>query len=426
MELKPGYKQTEVGVIPAAWDVAPLGTLIGPLDAGVSVNSVAKEKDPFAHDKSVLKTSCVLGGRFFPEEHKNIIPQDVHRAKLNPRKGSVIISRANTLELVGECGYVERDYPTLFLSDKLWMTRSEGSETRCDRWLVYLLGSRIFRRSIRDIATGTSGSMKNISKDSLRSLQIPLPPLAEQEAVAEALSDADAVIESLEQLIAKKRYLKQGAMQELLSGKNRLPGFSGEWKTRPVGEVISHCSSGATPHRGHAEYYKGDIKWVTSGELNYNLITDTVEKISKVAAERTNLKLHPVGTFLMAITGLEAAGTRGACGIVGSPATTNQSCMAIYPTHELSTQYLYHCYVYRGNNLALEYCQGTKQQSYTAKLVRILPIDLPPTIEEQTAIAAVLTDIDAEISALSSKLGKTRQIKEGMMHNLLTGRIRLV
>jgi type I restriction enzyme S subunit len=114
-----------VGVLPAAWDVAPLGTLIGPLEAGVSVNSVAKEKDVFSHDECVLKTSCVVGGRFFPEEYKKIVPRDVQRAKLNPRKGCIIISRANTLELVGECGYVERDYPMLFLSDKLWMTRSE-------------------------------------------------------------------------------------------------------------------------------------------------------------------------------------------------------------------------------------------------------------------------------------------------------------
>jgi type I restriction modification DNA specificity protein len=131
------------------------------------------------------------------------------------------------------------------------------------------------------------------------------------------------------------------------------------------------------------------VKWISSGELNYNLITDTLEHISDEAVEKTNLKIHPVGTFLMAITGLEAAGTRGACAIVGSPATTNQSCMAIYTTPELKTEYLYHYYVLRGNQLALRYCQGTKQQSYTAKLVKLLPIDLPSSVEEQTAIASV-------------------------------------
>jgi type I restriction enzyme S subunit len=100
--------------------------------------------------------------------------------------------------------------------------------------------------------------------------------------------------------------------------------------------------------------------------------------------------------------------------------------MAIYPTSELSAEYLYHYYVYRGSELALKYCQGTKQQSYTAKLVRILPIDLPPSVEEQTAIAAVLSNMDAEIAAVEARLSKARQIMQGMMHNLLTGRIRLV
>lgn len=100
--------------------------------------------------------------------------------------------------------------------------------------------------------------------------------------------------------------------------------------------------------------------------------------------------------------------------------------MAIYPTSELRTEYLYHYYVYHGNELALKYCQGTKQQSYTAQLVRILPIDLPPTKEEQSAIASVLTDMDTEIAVLGEKLAKARQVKQGMMQELLTGRIRLV
>lgn len=211
-----------------------------------------------------------------------------------------------------------------------------------------------------------------------------------------------------------------------MTGKRRLPGFNGQWSTRRWGEVIAHCSSGATPYRGRPEYYKGEIKWISSGELNYNVITDTNEKISRLAVERTNLRMHPVGTFLMAITGLEAAGTRGACGIVGSPATTNQSCMAIYPTSELLTPYLFHYYVLRGNKLAFEYCQGTKQQSYTAKLVRLLPIDLPPTTKEQAAIAETLSSMDTSIEKTEERLAKARQINQGMMQTLLTGKVRLV
>jgi type I restriction enzyme, S subunit len=281
---------------------------------------------------------------------------------------------------------------------------------------------------IAKIGNASVGStMINLNQGTLRNLLVPLPRTKdEQKAIAGALSDADALIECLEQLIAKKRHLKQGAMQELLTGQKHLAGFVGDWKTRQLGEVIVHCSSGATPYRGRQEYYKGTVKWITSGELNYNVIADTLEHISEKAVEKTNLKVHPVGTFLMAITGLEAAGTRGACGIVGSPATTNQSCMAIYPSSELKSEYLYHYYVLRGSELALRYCQGTKQQSYTAKLVKLLPIDLPASVAEQTAIAAVLDDMNTELAILNAKLTKARQIKQGMMQELLTGRTRLI
>ncbi len=128
----------------------------------------------------------------------------------------------------------------------------------------------------------------------------------------------------------------------------------------------------------------------------------------------------------MAITGLEAEGTRGACGIVGAPSTTNQSCMAVIVTDALLTAYLFHYYVFCGKSLALQYCQGTKQQSYTAKLVRRLPISLPTEVTEQTAICAVLSDMDAELTALEQRLTKTRALKQAMMQELLTGKTRLL
>ncbi len=158
-----------------------------------------------------------------------------------------------------------------------------------------------------------------------------------------------------------------------------------DWEAKTFGEVMTGFASGATPSRKHPDFYKGDIRWITSGELNYNVIMDTIEKISVEAVSKTNLKLLPKGTFLMAITGLEAEGTRGSCGIVGAEATTNQSCMALFPTKELSTHYLFYYYVYKGKSLALQYCQGTKQQSYTGKIVKLLPILLPP-FDEQEAI----------------------------------------
>jgi len=193
-----------------------------------------------------------------------------------------------------------------------------------------------------------------------------------------------------------------------------------EWDVKEFEEVMEGFSSGQTPYRAIANYYKGDIPWVTSGELNYNVITETIEKISIEGVRAANLKMIPKGTFLFAITGLEAAGTRGSCAITGIEVTTNQSCMALYPKKNLLiTPFLYHYYVKFGNELAFEYCQGTKQQSYTGAIAKKLPIIVPPSIEEQTAIATALSDADALITYLEKLIKKKRDIKQGAMQELL-------
>ena len=199
-----------------------------------------------------------------------------------------------------------------------------------------------------------------------------------------------------------------------------------DWRAARFEDVLTGFTSGATPYRGRPEYYKGNIRWITSGELKYNTITDTVEKITEEAVRNTNLKMLPVGTFLMAITGLEAAGTRGSCGIVGKESTTNQSCMALMPKNgKIITEYLYHFYVKYGDELAFRYCQGTKQQSYTGKIVKILPINLPPTLTEQRAITTALSDVDRLLSACDQLIAKKKAIKQGVMQELLMGRRRL-
>lgn len=193
-----------------------------------------------------------------------------------------------------------------------------------------------------------------------------------------------------------------------------------EWHLKQFAEVMDGFSSGQTPYRAIAEYYRGDIPWITSGELNYNVITDTIEKITKEGVRAANLKIIPKGTFLFAITGLEAEGTRGSCAITGIEATTNQSCMALYPKRGmLITEYLFHYYVRYGKELAVQYCQGTKQQSYTGALAKKLPIILPPTLAEQTAIAAALSDTDQYITHLEKLIAKKRNIKQGAMQKLL-------
>lgn len=438
-----GYKRTEVGVIPNDWDEINLNSIVSGLEAGVSVNSI-DQVDAYSHGKHILKTSCVSNGHFDGYEKKSILPTDVKRAKCSPVKGGIIVSRMNTPALVGEVGYVAESNLDSFLPDRLWQMKFKKDVAHNPKWLATLLSFPPFSKKIKDTATGTSGSMKNISKSAFLSLKLPWPTLKEQNIIGTALSDADALITALEQLIAKKQAIKTATMQQLLTGRTRLPQFAkhpngcvkgykscelgvipDDWNVYTFDDLIEFCSSGATPYRGNKNFYTGSIRWITSGELNYCIINDTLEKISDEAVKRSNLKIHPAGTFLMAITGLEAAGTRGACGIVGQPAATNQSCMAIYPNEKLLSAYLYHWYVYNGETLAFKYCQGTKQLSYTAGLLRTIPLYIPNMVEEQAAIATILSDMDSELSVLEEKIAKIRDIKQGMMQQLLTGRIRL-
>lgn len=199
-----------------------------------------------------------------------------------------------------------------------------------------------------------------------------------------------------------------------------------DWSYGIFADFLKTFTTGATPLRSIKSYYEGNIKWVSSGELNYRTIYDTIEHITESAAKNTNLKIHEKGTFLMAITGLEAEGTRGKCAILGTEATTNQSCLAINSTSKMMAEYLYYYYRLNSDLLAFKYCQGSKQQSYTAEIVKKLPIYCPKEIIEQKKIASALTSIDNLLLSLEKLIEKKRLIKQGTMQELLTGKKRLL
>lgn len=410
VEIAKGYKQTEVGVIPLDWEVMEIGELIS-FQGGAQ-----PPRDAFIFMEKEGYVRLLQIRDYKTDKYASYIPIELARRFCNVddimigRYGPPIFQILNGLSGAYNVALIKAIPSTGILKLYAW----------------YVLKQQKLFDFIEKLSQRTSGQT-GIDLVELKKYQIPLPTtLTEQTAIATALSDTDALLTSLDKLIQKKRNIKQGAMQMLLTGKKRLPGFEGEWAETELGKVLKGWSSGATPYRGRPEFYKGDIKWITSGELNYNVIYDTIEKISEEAVKATNLKLIPKGTMLIAITGLEAAGTRGSCAIVGADSTTNQSCMALFPSPELSTEFLFHYYVHYGDELAFKYCQGTKQQSYTGKIIKILPIKMPPTLSEQTAIATVLSDMDAELSALEAKRAKLAAVKVGMMGELLTGRVRLV
>ena len=165
-----------------------------------------------------------------------------------------------------------------------------------------------------------------------------------------------------------------------------------------MGDVIENMYNGQTPSRFNDNNWGGDINWLSSGELTRGIVNVTIEKITAQGQKDANLKIVPKGTFVMAITGLEAAGTRGNCAILGIDTTLNQSCMALFPNRKvLDTGFLFQWYGKIGENYGINYTQGTKQQSYNAELIKILPITLP-SLKEQKAIDNFFSTLDRTIT----------------------------
>lgn len=200
--------------------------------------------------------------------------------------------------------------------------------------------------------------------------------------------------------------------------KLRFPGFTEDWEQRKLGDVIASLYNGQTPSRFDKANWEGDIPWLTSGELNRGVVNHSIEKITQQGRDDANLKIVPKGTVVIAITGLEAAGTRGNCAKLGFDTTLNQSCMAIYPKSEfLDPDFLFQWYIAVGEEYGIKYTQGTKQQSYNAELIKILPISVP-RVTEQRKITRILDSFDDIITLHQRKLEHLNLKKKALLQKL--------
>ena len=205
---------------PADWEDSVLGEVISSLDAGVSVNS--SDRPAGSEAVGVLKTSCVSNGYFDPFENKIVDdPIEQERVRESAQAGSIILSRMNTPTLVGANGFVDRDYPNLFLPDRLWQLKIRKDKANC-RWLGFWMEFKETRDLLSRIATGTSGSMKNITKEDVRALPISLPSLPEQSLMAEILMVSEREIDAHREALVRFRTEKKALMQQLLTGKRRV------------------------------------------------------------------------------------------------------------------------------------------------------------------------------------------------------------
>jgi len=416
---------TEIGVIPDNWEIRPLGDEIERLEAGVSVNSVDEARALYSHDESILKTSAVKDGHFLEGECKKIAPKDIGRAKLNPHANTIIISRMNTPDLVGESGYVGKDYPNLFLPDRLWSTRFRAGSKTDVKWLSYLLSSAENKRRIKGAATGTSGSMKNISKGALLALPIPFPNPKEQSAIAAALGDVDALILALDQLIVKKKDIKQAVMQELLTGKNRLPGFSHQqWTQKRLGDLGAFRGGNGFPTRYQGQG-DGDYPFFKVSDMNNEgnsiFMVNSNNWISESVRNQLGITYFPRNSIVFAKIGAAIFLERKKILYQGSCIDNNMMCFV--PQTSVA-QYRFMHYLFLSVPFG-RFVSTTALPSLSGPELAELEFRVPPP-QEQEAIASVLSDIDTDITTLEVKLSKTREIKLGMIQELLTGKTRLI
>lgn len=288
------------------------------------------------------------------------------------------------------------------------------------KFAMYVINSPA---GVRQLQTQLVGGAQQVFNTTLAAkLLIPVPPLEEQNKIVEALEDVDGLVKSLQTLISKKRAIKQGMMQELLTGRARLPGFDGEWHLRQIGD-FAQVKAGGTPSTTVSRYWGGHIRWMSSGEVHQKRVREVSGRITSDGLRESSAQLLPVGTVLMALAG--QGKTRGTVAVSRVELSTNQSIAGIFPSDEHDSDFLFYNLDTRYEELRGESSGGSGRGGLNLTIIKKLDVRMPP-VPEQQAIAAVLRDDDDEIEALERRLEATRAIRQGMMQELLTGRTRLV
>ena len=414
MELKPGYKQTEVGVIPEDWEVHPFSELLD-FRNGVNADKHAYGKGvPFINVLEVITKAHL---------RKSDIPGRVSIARgvvdsYAVRRGDLLFNRTSeTQEEVG-LSSVYLDEETVVFGG--FVIRGRPTNASIDAtYSGYAFRAPAIRSQIT--AKGQGAIRANIGQADLRQVLVPLPPLPEQRAIAGVLGDVDALLGALEKLIAKKRDLKQAAMQHLLTGQTRLPGFSGEWEVRRLGDV-AEIVSGGTPRTIVPTYWDGGVKWCTPTDITgtaAKYLSETERTISQAGLASCSAQLLPAGALLLC-----SRATIGELKIAACEICTNQGFKSLIARKGVSYEFLYYLLLTMKPQM-VEKAIGSTFLEISKKDTASLEVSFP-LFDEQTAIAGVLSDMDDELAGLEARLAKTRALKQGMMQELLTGRVRLV
>jgi type I restriction enzyme S subunit len=391
--MKQGYKKTDIGFIPEDWNIATLGSLSRVI-RGASPRPKG-DKRFYGGNIPRLMVEDVTRDKKFVTPQVDFLTIEGAKQSRPCKKGTLTIVCSGTPKVVGMPSILAVD---ACIHDGM-IALVDLSPKMVSDYLYHQLNS--FQEELFKSATH-GGTFVNLTTKGIGAFQVNLPPTnAEQQAIATALSDIDALIDGLSKLITKKRDIKKATMQQLLTGKTRLPGFSGEWKIKPLEELCSLKSGeGITAERidNHSVFpcYGGNgLRGYTTTythEGNYALI-----------------------------------GRQGAlCGNVISVSGqffASEHALVVTPSHNTNIVWL--TFVLGRMNLN-QYSESSAQPGLSATKLLILDVNCPPTKEEQSTIDQILSDMYNEIDALEKRLEKTRMLKQGMMQELLTGRIRLV
>jgi type I restriction enzyme S subunit len=414
MDLRPGYKQTDIGVIPEDWQVAKLGHhatfRTGPFGSALHKSDYVYGGIP------IVNPMQIIDGKLVPTPRMTISEAAAHRlSEYRLCDGDVVIGRRGDM---GRCAVVEPESDGWLCGTGSMIVRPKASLD--GRFAQRVLSDTRTVAAIEAASVGTT--MVNLNQGALSNLLIPLPGRrAEQADIAEALSDADALIDALEQLVAKKHQIKQGAMQALLTGKKRLPGFSGDWVATRLGDLATFHKGRGLPKSAIDPF--GANPCIHYGEL-FTRYAETIREIISSTDLLGDCFRSASNDVLMPTSDVTPDGLAKASCVITTGVVLGGDILVIRAdAKRLSGTFL--SYVIRhAEAQILQLVTGSTVFHLYAADMRKFVFNMP-SLTEQQAIVSVLDDMGAEIAALEVRLAKARQLKQGMMQVLLTGGIRL-
>jgi len=317
----------------------------------------------------------------------------------------------------GVIDFIYCNEPCTF-KNEMWGYTS--SNVNAVKFLFYYLKHNV--DYFRNAGDGRS-SFSQISLPVTEEYKIPLLSFKEQQAIVSALSDFDEHIASLTELIEKKKGIREGALNDLVSGRIRTNGFYGDWKESTVENSTRAIITGGTPSTAVDKYWGGTIPWLASTEVHQKIITKATKNITEIGLDNSSAKIAPKDSVLIALAG--QGKTRGTVAFLAYPMALNQSLAALVASDETDPKFLY----YLMENMYIDLRKLSSgdggRGGLNKTLIKNITIRIPSAIKEQQAIAEVLTAMDEEIESLKVEKEKMIQIREGAMDDLLTGRVRL-